>query len=313
MGFKDLMKSFLYENVEDDDDEEEEEELSSSTPTKPAAQPEAAKPAQPAAASAAAQTAAPAAQTPSAAQPVQSAPAEQQLPENLEAYYTQPKVTAPAASSASQGSFLNRIDTDLSEPEPARQKRTGISRIHTARASARSQMPRQNYATVISPIFGNLPDAEKNPSALHDAINLPKPADTFEMVEIISPMFGTAPTHVQEISKQMTPVAQAPDTPQQAEAASKSKKAAPSKAGQPAADDQQSSASSPEPELALPAPAEASEDKETESGQPSAPQKTAPRKQNADLSAYLSRGPNPKSAGKSAKTYSKSKKGGRSR
>ncbi|UNT92551.1 hypothetical protein [Allobaculum sp. Allo2] len=50
-----------------------------------------------------------------------------------------------------------------------------------------------DYSAVLSPIFGNLPEDQKDVDAVHDAINLPEPQDHSDMIQIISPMYGTTP------------------------------------------------------------------------------------------------------------------------
>lgn len=242
MGFKDMMKSFLYENVEDDDQdlEEEEEEVEVSAPqadkhsflrkkqtAQPASQtpsPEAVQTAAPAAAPVyPAPQSAPAAasqsgQTPSAsANPYAAAPA--YTPEYTNpALYTEPKISAgvPAADS---GNFLSRIDDVIEQPQP--EKKVSRVRRPTPASRDKNRLARQDYSSVISPIFGNVSEEEKDISMLHDAINLPKPVDTLEMIEIISPMFGARNVQA-NAKKKVTPV-----TAQKAAQPAKRKKAAP--------------------------------------------------------------------------------------
>lgn len=316
MGFKDMMKSFLYENVEDDDDDDdEEEELIPSKPAASSASKTAAKPAaapqQTPAPSTSATTAAPAAPAASAAGPV--APSSD-MPQNLEAYYTPPKVSVPAQN---QQGFLDRIDA-AGPVEPAR-KESGSSKTNRTRPvrPAKPQPARQDYSTVISPIFGNLPDDEKDPEALHDAINLPKPADGMDMVEIISPMFGMSPAEprrnprrprfLQE--KRVAPVTTA-DL-----ASGRDKKAAPSKVtARETEEDDLPALLDTDPmglRVAGQAQSEPKQD-QTESIQ-TASSSSRPAAAPADLSSYLSRGPNARPASKSGRTAAKSKKGGRSK
>ena len=50
--------------------------------------------------------------------------------------------------------------------------------------------PDEEYSAVISPIFGNTNEEEKDYKKIHNAINLEKPVDDPEFVQVISPMFG---------------------------------------------------------------------------------------------------------------------------
>lgn len=208
MGFKDMMKSFLYENVEDDDQdlEEEEEEVEVSAPAGekhsflrkkgPAAQPAEASPAQPEA------VLQPQTQTPAAN--TAAAPAAASQPESVNPYaaapagtdysnpalYTEPKISAGVPAAAS-GNFLSRIDDVIEEPtEPQKSEPSRIRKAMQAQRE-KNRFARQDYSSVISPIFGNVSEDERDVSMLHDAINLPKPVDTLEMIEIISPMYGS--------------------------------------------------------------------------------------------------------------------------
>lgn len=181
MGFKDLMKSFLYESVEDDDEEEYEEEEEEVIATKPRSnirsrrkqkQEEVEEPmVQP---------------TPTASTSNYNPYANQEVYSSQE-LYTQPKVTYPANS---QGQGRSRIDVRAEqEPQkttPAQASRTPLPR----RGNRQNVQPRQEYSTVISPIFGNMADDEKNPRAVHDAINLPKSIEPGGIGQIISPMYG---------------------------------------------------------------------------------------------------------------------------
>lgn len=181
MGFKDLMKSFLYESVEDDDEEEYEEEEEEVIPTKPRAnirtrrkqkQEEVEEPmVQP---------------TPTASTSNYNSYANQEVYSSQD-LYTQPKVTYPANS---QGQGRSRIDV-RAEQEPPKTTPTQTSRAPLPRRGNRQNVqPRQEYSTVISPIFGNMADDEKNPRAVHDAINLPKSIEPGGIGQIISPMYG---------------------------------------------------------------------------------------------------------------------------
>lgn len=239
MGFKDMMKSFLYETVEDDDDYEEEEETAASSEPKrglfhrkeeaaptPIEQTTAAPitstvdaaPIQPQPApSPAYQQPAYTTPNPYAANP--AAPAYSQNQYAPEELYTTPQVT-PASG---QSNFLSRIDEAMVEEAPA-QKKPASTRVRRA-AAGRTQpnLSRQDFSSVISPIYGTFAEEEIIPEALHNAVDLPKPVDATEMVEIISPIYGTMVVPARK-KKKVQPI-----QPSQATSSSKSKKAAPRK------------------------------------------------------------------------------------
>ncbi len=239
MGFKDMMKSFLYETVEDDDDyEEEEETVAASEPKRglfhrkeeaasaPIEQTTAA-PVQSAVDAVPVQSQAPASSA--FGQPTYTTPnpyaanqgtsdylQNQYAPDQL---YTTPQVT-PAPP---QSNFLSRIDEAMVEEAPA-QKKAASTRVRRA-AAGRNQpvVSRQDFSSVISPIYGTFADEEIIPEALHNAVDLPKPVDATEMVEIISPIYGTMTVPAR--TKEKVPAI----GPAKAASNSKAKKAAPRK------------------------------------------------------------------------------------
>lgn len=170
MGFKDVMKSFLYETVEDDEFEEEEEVSTpertlpnflkrnnqTNTPVEEAVQPT-----------------------------VEAAPAVQEqdvVPtENL---YVEPQVVAQPQ----QSQFLDAIE-DVVETKPQEKTRPSYVRPQINRAN-RNTIVRQDYTSIISPIYGDVKEDQKDATLVHDAINLTKPLDSSEMTTIISPIFG---------------------------------------------------------------------------------------------------------------------------
>lgn len=182
-SFKDLMKAFLYEEVEDEDDEID-EEPAASTPEKPV-QTAPVQTVTPVTAAQPAQTPAAAPQTPAA----NTASASQSSPAAAQSMYTAP--TAAPQSSLFQGLDMENIAApEGTRPEakpsntPYRYDRRKISK------PARRPVDNTEYQAVISPIFGNVEDSLKEYDAIHDAINLPKPEEDFEMTMVISPMFG---------------------------------------------------------------------------------------------------------------------------
>lgn len=179
MGLKDLMKSFLFENVEsDDDDYEEEEEEEAAAPVQ-SVKSEPVRTSAP--------VSAPVQQT--AAQTAPSIPAEpsvQTMEQKTDEFIAQ----QTAASQPTSASFFSQVegimdDDDLEEKKKSNAKRT------VRRSANRQPQPNVNYTAVLSPIFGNLPNEDHDHKAIHDAINLPEASD--EMTQIISPMYGNTP------------------------------------------------------------------------------------------------------------------------
>lgn len=182
MGFKDVMKSFLYETVEDDELEEEEEVstpertlpnfLKRKTPTE--------------------ETPQPTAQTP--AETVQPEQPEQPVVET-ENLYVEPQVVAQPQSSQ----FLDAIE-DVVETQEEKTTRPSYIRPQVNRAN-RNTIIRQDYSSIISPIYGDVKEDQKDATLVHDAFNLTKPVDASEMTTIISPIFGAPQTTKQPIVK----------------------------------------------------------------------------------------------------------------
>lgn len=182
MGFKDVMKSFLYETVEDDELEEEEE----------VSQPERTLPnflkrntqkeetPQPTVETTAVETT-----------PVQSEQTSV-APENL---YVEPQVVAQPQS----GQFLDAIE-DVVETKPQEKTRSSIIRPQVNRVN-RNTIVRQDYSSIISPIYGDVKEDQKDATLVHDAINLTKPIDSSEMTTIISPIFGAPQATKQSVVK----------------------------------------------------------------------------------------------------------------
>ncbi len=192
MGFKDLMKSFLYESVEDDDEEEYEEEEEEVIPSKPRLNTRSRRKQKQE------DVEEPKVQTTSMASPSNYNPYANQEVYPSQELYTQPKVTYPANS---QGQGRSRIDV-RAEQEPPQTTPTQKSRtpLPSRRGNRQNVQPRQEYSTVISPIFGNIADEEKNPRAVHDAINLPKSIEPGGIGQIISPMYGATTSTSQPVS-----------------------------------------------------------------------------------------------------------------
>lgn len=185
MGFKDVMKSFLYETVEDDELEEEEEVstpertlpnfLKRHTPTQ--------------------ETSQPTSQTPTeTVQPEQLEQPEQPVVET-ENLYVEPQVVVQPQSSQ----FLDAIE-DVVETQEEKTTRPSYIRPQVNRAN-RNTIIRQDYSSIISPIYGDVKEDQKDATLVHDAFNLTKPVDASEMTTIISPIFGAPQTTKQPVVK----------------------------------------------------------------------------------------------------------------
>jgi hypothetical protein len=111
--------------------------------------------------------------------------------------YVQPQVTAktPApVQPAKQSSFTNiEIDSQAREQrlgkQPQKKQPYKYDRSKTQKPVRRPQVE-EEYTQVISTIFGNMEESEKQPAKVHDAIVLPKPAESDSFTKIISPMYG---------------------------------------------------------------------------------------------------------------------------
>lgn len=179
MGFKDVMKSFLYETVEDDELEEEEEVstpertlpnfLKRHTPTQ--------------------ETSQPTSQT-----PTETVQPEQPVVET-ENLYVEPQVVVQPQSSQ----FLDAIE-DVVETQEEKTTRPSYIRPQVNRAN-RNTIIRQDYSSIISPIYGDVKEDQKDATLVHDAFNLTKPVDASEMTTIISPIFGAPQTTKQPVVK----------------------------------------------------------------------------------------------------------------
>lgn len=171
---KDLMRAFLYEDIDEDEDREELEEEDTVIEK---TMPEPVKVTFPEEEKAAPQPAA------EPAPAVQPEPAPEQEPE---------------AEPAKTTSIFDGLDaSDISRPAPEKtkpQNRPARPYRYDRKKAERSgrYTPRSDagYQAVISPIFGNVADSKKQFDRVHDAINLPKPDASFEMTRIISPMYG---------------------------------------------------------------------------------------------------------------------------
>ena len=79
---------------------------------------------------------------------------------------------------------INQPESDVMSRRPYKYDRKKLNRV-----GQRTQ-PEEEYSAVLSPIFGNAQDNEKDYRKVHNAVNLEKPVDDPEFVQVISPMFG---------------------------------------------------------------------------------------------------------------------------
>lgn len=127
---------------------------------------------------------------------------EQPIVENIENVHETyvNKEEAKEEAPASPGLFEG-LDVDSIASKPKSSKNP----YHFDRSKLgrkRKQVDEMEYQAVISPIFGNMEDSQKQFDKVHDAIQLPKPENDTDLVEIISPMYGNnipAPKPVESI------------------------------------------------------------------------------------------------------------------
>ena len=172
-SFKDLMKAFLYEDIDEEEDVVEEEVKPAAAPSAPVSQP------------------APAA-TVHLTEQAMPAPAEV-----LKTATASNIAPAQPVIQDVQTSIFEGLDMeDISRPEdeaPVKKSAYHYERRKVSQPARRASAGTgDDYQAVISPIFGNVSEDHKEFNAIHDAINLPKPEDGFEMTTIISPMYGNS-------------------------------------------------------------------------------------------------------------------------
>lgn len=127
-------------------------------------------------------------------QPVQVQPQVTQVP--VQPVQVQPVAPQPRSESFADLSIddVNSPEADIMRPRPYKYDRRKLKKV-----GQRTQ-PEEEYSAVLSPIFGNTSDEEKDYRKIHNAINLEKPVDDPDFVQVISPMFGSnvagnIPTH----------------------------------------------------------------------------------------------------------------------
>lgn len=80
---------------------------------------------------------------------------------------------------------------------PDNEVQTTSRKRKTVKPVARKRVEAEEYQAVISPIFGNIEDDQKDLDLVHNAIDLPKPPENVEFVQVISPMYGSQPVHIE--------------------------------------------------------------------------------------------------------------------
>lgn len=191
-SFKELMQSFLYEDVADDDEDEDDyiEPITtpdehrngspsvnlSPTPTEHNTAP--------------------------AYTPPVSTSVNNPVPSDLSISGLSNNMVASEAVLQNKSSIFTGLNMeDISKPEPEKEtepeSRPNSAYRYDRRKIAkpvRRQTNEFEYEAVISPIFGNMDDDDKEFEAVHDAVNLPRPTEEIEMTSVISPMFGSGKT-----------------------------------------------------------------------------------------------------------------------
>lgn len=100
-------------------------------------------------------------------------------------------VPSQSADQDKEESIFEGLDVDTISSRP----KTRNENYHFDRSKLnrkRKLSEEVEYQAVISPIFGNMEDSQKQFDKVHDAVKLPKPETDTSMIEIISPMYGNS-------------------------------------------------------------------------------------------------------------------------
>lgn len=114
-------------------------------------------------------------------------------------------VNAPKEEEKPKAKTLGSLDADVVKKKETRPKRTET--YHYDRRKLNPTRPRKTnvnieYQNVMSPIFGNTQDKDKDFDKIHNAVDLEKPIKPDSLEEVISPMFGSdLPTVTKEKAK----------------------------------------------------------------------------------------------------------------
>lgn len=113
----------------------------------------------------------------------------QPIEPTLEVSESSAAIATETTPEESNGMFSG-LDVDSIASKPKR--KSSLYHYDRAKSSRKRKMVEEvEYQAVISPIFGNMEDSQKEFDKVHDAIQLPKPENDAELVEIISPMYGS--------------------------------------------------------------------------------------------------------------------------
>ena len=178
---KDLMKSIFNEDIDLDEEVEEVEEVETVEPVQPVEP----QPTQEPATSIEEVVSQPE-QIPAmdVVQPVEPQPAPAPVQPTVQTVQ-QPRPYVHSESFADLSiDDINQPESDVMSRRPYKYDRKKLNRV-----GQRTQ-PEEEYSAVLSPIFGNAQDNEKDYRKVHNAVNLEKPVDDPEFVQVISPMFG---------------------------------------------------------------------------------------------------------------------------
>ncbi|MBB5183185.1 hypothetical protein [Catenisphaera adipataccumulans] len=132
-----------------------------------------------------------------------------QAPEKKEPDIKADAAQSPAADAEKQPEIVNFDEIPPVQPFQPEQpkKETGFMDIHAdgyrphnrrrnseyhfdRNKLKNNSRTRSNYQAIISPIFGNTHDEDKDYSKVHDAIRLEKPLNDPNFKEVLSPMYG---------------------------------------------------------------------------------------------------------------------------
>lgn len=126
--------------------------------------------------------------TPTQTQPVEETFVEPKIvvqEPTIASFSSQPKKEEQPKQTIFSGLDVDSISSE--EPRP-RKKVYKFDRSKTKKA--RRTMEDLEYKPVISPIFGNMEENKKDVSKVHNAIDLAKPEQLEDYMDVISPMYG---------------------------------------------------------------------------------------------------------------------------
>lgn len=146
-------------------------------------------------------------QSDAASQPLFTQP--KAMPDTLANMHTEPEEKKTSFT----GLSIEEVD-GTAAPKRSQKPKTSNTPYHFDRSkltgaktssAPKPRTDRSEYQAVISPIFGNVHDEEKEFDKVHDAINLPHDTVSSSLTGVISPIFGT------RIPNNETPVEEIPE------------------------------------------------------------------------------------------------------